>query len=273
MSLTTLTVTSREALTPGMVRVHFRADGTAAADAENTDRYVKLVFTASGEKLPSDTNLRELRASLPADEQPRVRTYTVRSADRDSGAVAIDFVTHSGPSVAAAWAEAAEPGDEIQVAGPGGAYVPDPEAHNLLVADPAGLPAALAAIERLPAGSRATLFAEVESPEHELPVRAKCVVEVHWCHSGAAPHDERESELVRRVLEWEWPEGRVKVFAHGERTTMMKDLRPHFRANGVSGKDLSVSGYWRQGFDEDSFQAGKRTDPLVRAAAEEDGKG
>ena len=128
MSLTTLTVTSREALTPGMVRVHFRADGAAVADAENTDRYVKLVFTASGEKLPADTNLRELRASLPADEQPRVRTYTVRSADSDSGAVAIDFVTHSGPSVAAAWAEAAEPGDEIQVAGPGGAYVPDPEA-------------------------------------------------------------------------------------------------------------------------------------------------
>lgn len=264
--LSTLTVDSSERISPSMLRVHFHSDTPAIAEASNADRYIKLVFPRDGRLLPPETNVRELRASLPADEQPVVRTYSVRSADAETLAVAVDFVLHTGHSVAAAWAESASRGDRIQVAGPGGNYVPDPEAHNLFVADDAGLPAALAGIEALPAGAVATLFAEVDSEADRLPVDASCELDVRWSYRNGTD----SSDLVDSVLAWAWPEGRVRVFAHGERTTMMQDLRPHFREHGVSGRDLSVSGYWRRGYDEDSFQAGKRTDPLVRAAAEED---
>ena len=263
--LNTLTLLSREHVSPNMVRLNFRAESPVFAEAPSTDSYIKLVFPADGQPLPEDTNLRELRASLPASEQPRVRTYTIRNVDRAENIVSVDFVTHEGESVAAAWAVSATEGDRIQVAGPGGVYRPDAEAHNLFVADDAGLPAALAGIEAIPEGGRATLFAEVESAEHVQPVECRGEVDVVWSYRNG----KETSDLVDNVLAWPWPDTRVRVFAHGERTTMMQDLRPHFRSHGVGGKDLSVSGYWRRGYDEDSFQAGKRTDPLVAAANSE----
>lgn len=266
--LNTLTVLSRENISPNMVRLNFQAESPVFAEAPSTDAYIKLIFPVDGNLLPEDTNLREYRASLPAGEQPRVRTYTIRKVDKSNNVVSVDFVTHDGASVAASWAVNAEAGDRIQVAGPGGVYVPDAGAHNLFVADDAGLPAALAGIEALPAGGKATLFAEVESPKHEQQVETQAEVEVVWCYRNGS----ETSDLVAKVLAWEWPKGRVRVFAHGERTTMMQDLRPHFRSHDVKGKDLSVSGYWRRGFDEDAFQAGKRTDPLVAAANEEAAK-
>ena len=260
--LRTLTLLSREYVSPNMVRLNFQADSPVFADAASTDSYIKLVFPADDTLFPEDTNLRELRASLRDSEQPRVRTYTIRKVDKSQNIVSVDFVTHDDESLAAAWAVSAEEGDRIQVAGPGGVYVPDAEAHNLFVVDDAGLPAALAGIEAIPEGGRATLFAEVDSPEHVQPVECRGEVEVVWSYRNGT----ESSDLVDNVLSWEWPDIRVRVFAHGERTTMMQDLRPHFRSHGVGGKDLSVSGYWRRGFDEDSFQAGKRTDPLVAAA-------
>lgn len=260
--LNTLTLLSREYVSPNMVRLNFQAESPVFADAPSTDSYIKLVFPVDGTLFPEDTNIRELRASLPDSEQPRVRTYTIRKIDRAQNIVSVDFVTHEGESVAASWAESAPEGERIQVAGPGGVYVPDPDAHNLFVADDAGLPAALAGIESISEGGRATLFAEVESPEHAQPVESRGEVEVVWSYRNGA----ETSDLVDKVLAWDWPNSRVRVFAHGERTTMMQDLRPHFRSHGVGGRDLSVSGYWRRGFDEDAFQAGKRTDPLVAAA-------
>ena len=260
--LNTLTLLSREYVSPNMVRLNFQAASPVFADAPSSDSYIKLVFPADGNLFAEDTNIRDLRASLPDSEQPRVRTYTIRKVDRAKNIVSVDFVTHSGESVAASWAVSAPEGERIQVAGPGGVYVPDAEAHNLFVADDAGLPAALAGIEALPAGGQATLFAEVESPEHTQPVESCGEVEVVWSYRNGS----ETSDLVDNVLAWDWPNTRVRVFAHGERTTMMRDLRPHFRSHGVGGKDLSVSGYWRRGFDEDAFQAGKRSDPLVAAA-------
>ena len=260
--LNTLTLLSREYVSPNMVRLNFQAASPVFADAPSSDSYIKLVFPADGNLFPEDTNIRDLRASLPDSEQPRVRTYTIRKVDRAKNIVSVDFVTHSGESVAASWAASAPEGERIQVAGPGGVYVPDAEAHNLFVADDAGLPAALAGIEALPAGGQATLFAEVESPQHTQPVESCGEVEVVWSYRNGS----ETSDLVDNVLAWDWPNTRVRVFAHGERTTMMRDLRPHFRSHGVGGKDLSVSGYWRLVFDEDAFQAGKRSDPLVAAA-------
>lgn len=266
--LNTLTVLSREYVSPNMVRIHFQAESRVFAEAPSTDAYIKLVFPVDGQWFPEDTNMRELRASLPDDQQPRVRTYTIRKVDEGANVVSVDFVTHEGSSVAASWAVDVAEGDRIQVAGPGGVFRPDAEAHNLFVADDAGLPAALAGIEALPAGAGATLFAEVETADHQQEFESVGEVDVVWCFRDGA----ETSDLVDKVLAWDWPDTRVRVFAHGERTTMMQDLRPHFRSHGVSGKDLSVSGYWRRGFDEDAFQAGKRSDPLVAAANEDEAK-
>ncbi|WRL65744.1 siderophore-interacting protein [Blastococcus brunescens] len=52
------------------------------------------------------------------------RTYTVRAWDAETGELTIDFVHHGDEGLAGPWAAAAQPGDVIQLMGPGGAYAP-----------------------------------------------------------------------------------------------------------------------------------------------------
>ena len=59
------------------------------------------------------------------------------------------------------------------------------------------------------------------------------------------------------VADLPWREGRVHVFAHGERGAV-KALRRVFTERGVPRSDLSLSGYWAYGRAEDRFQAEKR---------------
>ena len=78
-----LTVDSTEWLTSHLVRVN--ASGESLADFGGngyTDAYVKLLFVDSELGLEPPYDLAALRASLPADRRPVVRTYTVRRVDR-----------------------------------------------------------------------------------------------------------------------------------------------------------------------------------------------
>ena len=61
-----------------------------------------------------------------------------------------------------------------------------------------------------------------------------------------------------------WPEGRVQVFAHGERESM-KAVRALLKERGVPRGDFSLSGYWALGRTEDRFQAEKR-EPIGQIA-------
>jgi NADPH-dependent ferric siderophore reductase len=81
-------------------------------------------------------------------------------------------------------------------------------------------------------------------------------IELVWhVEPGTAPDTER---LARLVTSREWPEGRVQVFAHGERESI-KALRRVFKERAVPREQLSISGYWAYGRTEDTFQAEKRT--------------
>jgi hypothetical protein len=50
----------------------------------------------------------------------------------------------------------------------------------------------------------------------------------------------------------------VHAFVHGE-ANFVKALRRHLRVDrGLPMAQLSISGYWRRGRDEDGWQSGKR---------------
>jgi NADPH-dependent ferric siderophore reductase len=55
-----------------------------------------------------------------------------------------------------------------------------------------------------------------------------------------------------------WPDGAVQAFVHGE-ATFVKELRRFLRVEKrIPMPQLSISGYWRRGLNEDGWQAGKR---------------
>jgi NADPH-dependent ferric siderophore reductase len=274
----TFEVVRTEQLSPHVVRVVLGGSGfDTFVPNDFTDSYCKLVFvkgTVDVSALPTPLTLDSFR-ELPAEDQPLVRTYTVRWADPLRREIAIDFVVHGEHGVAGPWAVTAEPGQRAYLMGPSGAYAPDPEADwHLLAGDEAGLPAIGAALEALPADAIGKAFVEVSGPDDEIPVTAPPGVEVHWIHRGGRADlvgEDRAGDnapLIAAVKEADWLPGQVQVFIHGEAQAVMHNLRGYVRRERrVDAKWASISGYWRRGRTEETFRQWKAELAATEAAA------
>ncbi|OLF16249.1 siderophore-interacting protein [Actinophytocola xanthii] len=228
-----------ERLTPHMTRVVLGGPGLDGFGAgEYTDHYVKLLF-------PGDD-----------PERPRMRTYTVRRWDAQAGELWLDVLVHGDAGVAGPWAAQAKPGDTIQLLGPGGDYAPRADVDwHLLAGDESALPAIAASLERMPADARAHVFIEVEGPEEEQKLEAPADATIIWLHRGDAPAG---SALVPAVTALAFPAGTGQAFVHGE-AGFVKELRRLLLVErALPRADVSISGYWRLGHDEDRWQATKR---------------
>ncbi|WIE66470.1 siderophore-interacting protein [Curtobacterium sp. MCLR17_036] len=255
-----------ERLTPHMVRVHLGGpafdDFVAAADPAKvaaTDKYVKLLVAKPGLGLEPPFDLDALRETLPKQDRPSRRTYTVRSVDHDARTIAIDFVVHGDQGLAGPWAAAARPGDRLALSGPGGAYTPsaDPAVTHVLLGDDSALPAVSAALEAMPDSATGVALVEVAGPADEQQVAHPAGVDLRWLHrdaTGAAPG----TLLLEAARSLERASRPVQVFAHGERAAM-KAIRRLLQDDwGLEKSEMSLSAYWALGRAEDRFQEEKR---------------
>jgi NADPH-dependent ferric siderophore reductase len=262
-----LEVVRVERLTPHLVRVHLGGEGTRALLAEAvperlaaTDAYVKLMLPQPGSGVAPPFDLPALRATLPPEALPAVRTYTLRLADPAAGTAAIDFVVHGDEGLAGPWAASARPGDLIAASGPGGMFRPsaDADVTRVLLGDDSAVPAIAAALAAMPDGAGGVALIEVEGPADELPLAHPAGVEVRWIHRSRMPDAVPGAPLVAAARALARPDGEVEVFAHGERGAM-KELRALLQDGwGIDRRALSLSAYWALGRAEDLFQAEKR---------------
>ncbi|MFE1437687.1 siderophore-interacting protein [Streptomyces sp. NPDC058739] len=260
-------VVRTERLTPHLQRVVLGGDGLAEFSVgTHTDHYVKLLFPAEGVTYPEPYDLQRIREEFPREQWPVTRTYTVRAWDPEARELTLDFVVHGDEGLAGPWAIRVRPGATVRFLGPGGAYAPDPTADwHLLVGDESALPAIAAALEALPDDAEVRAFVEIAGPGEELKIDT--AAEVAWLHRGGRRIGEA---LVEAVHTLDWPEGRVHAFVHGE-ASWVKQLRHLLRVErGIPREDLSISGYWRLGHDEDGWQASKR-DWNARIELEQEG--
>lgn len=254
-----LAVVRREELSPHMVRIVAGGDGFA--DFVNNgfvDRYVKIVFPQPGVEYSSPLDLWSIRETMPREQWPFTRTYTIRWVDPVARELAIDFVVHGDEGLAGPWAAKAQPGDTLTFTGPGGAYNPAPDADWYLFAgDEAALPAIAACLESLPGEAAGLAFVEVDSDADIQPIAAPAGVKIHWLARNGVAAGESDV-LVQAVADAEWPAGRVDVFAHGERGYMKALRAVFFDQRGLERSQVSLSGYWAKGRVEDAFQAEKK---------------
>lgn len=246
-----------EQLTPHMVRVVVGGAGLAGLRAgDYTDHYVKILFPPPGVTYPEPFDVAAIRETLPREQWPVVRTYTIRKWLPEAQEMWIDFVVHGDTGIAGPWAVNARPGDTFRFNGPGGGYTPDPAAEwHLLAGDESALPAIAAALEGMPPGARVKAFIEVADPSEEQKLETQADAEVVWLHRGSSPIG---GPLVEAVRALEFPGPGVHVFVHGE-ASFVKELRGYFRKEKqLPMSQMSISGYWRQGMNEDGWQSSKR---------------
>jgi NADPH-dependent ferric siderophore reductase len=250
-------VTRVEQLTPHMVRVV--VGGAELAElpvGEYTDHYIKVLFPPSGVTYPEPFDLGDIRETMEQDAWPAVRTYTIRRWLPEIPELWVDFVVHGDEGVAGPWALRARPGDPFRFMGPGGGYAPDAEADwHLLAGDESALPAIAAALAGMQPGAQVRAYIEVADAGEVQKLDNPADAEITWLYRGGRPVGET---LVNAVRDLEFPAGQVHAFVHGE-ATFVKELRRYLRLDcGLPLSQLSISGYWRRGLNEDGWQAGKR---------------
>ncbi|HMR50436.1 MAG TPA: siderophore-interacting protein [Arachnia sp.] len=250
----TATVVDAEKVGPHMVRLTFNCPDLVGATLPHTDHYVKILFPPIGAGYSWPFDPEEIRATRPA-EAPVTRTYSVRSYDAATGTAKIDFVIHGDEGLAGPWAAKAQPGDQIGFYGPGGAWHPTDDYHHFVLAgDEAAAPAIAAALEALPEGATATAFVEIADGDSTFDMPEHDGVEVVWVTRDGEPYG---AALARTVRSVSFPGGRTGWFVHGV-AEMVKDLRRYlFVEKGVPRGDVSISGYWRTGMNEDGWQSSK----------------
>jgi NADPH-dependent ferric siderophore reductase len=229
------TVTATSWLTPSMVRVVVRGDdldgfGVGAF----TDHYVKCRF---GDKM---------------------RSYTVRAWDPENRLLTLDFVVHGDRGIAGPWAARAKPGDALELAGPGGAYTPSPEADwHLLVGDDAVIPAIAVSLSRVPAGVPVVAVVEVAGPDHHQPLESPGDLEVVWLHraNDAGEDPSLQLDAVRALS---LPTGDGHAFVHGEATAVRLIRRHLVLERGMPLGSLSATGYWKLRRTDEQWRSEKR---------------
>jgi NADPH-dependent ferric siderophore reductase len=255
-----------ERLSPHMVRVHLGGPafedfvaGAAPEALAATDTYVKLLLAKPELGLEPPYDLEALRETLPKQDRPARRTYTVRAVDHGTRTIAIDFVVHGDDGLAGPWAASAQPGDRLALSGPGGGYAPsdDPAVTHVLLGDDSALPAIGAALEAMHASATGVALVEVAGPGDEQAIRHPAGVDLRWLHrdaTGAEPG----TLLLAAAGALPRPSSPVQVFAHGERAAMKAIRRLLQDEWQLEKRDLSLSAYWALGRAEDRFQEEKR---------------
>ncbi len=249
------TITAKEWISPDMVRLHATAPGLIGAALDKTDHYIKILLVPAGAPYSWPFDMAQVKDVYPKQWRPVTRTYTLRSVDTATGDIVVDFAVHGDAGLAAPWARDVEVGTEFGFMGPGGKWAPSPSYdHFVFAGDETAAPAIAAGLEKVPAGSTAVAFIEIEAPGRELPMPEGEGLDIRWVYrEGAMPG----RKLVEAVRSYAPPAGYVGWFVHGV-AEMVKDIRRLlFVERGVSKRDVSISGYWRLKMTEDQWQATK----------------
>ncbi|WP_422049678.1 siderophore-interacting protein [Shimia sp.] len=245
-----LEVLRTEQITPNMLRVTLGGADLAGFPEGREGGYIKLLFPEAPHSTP---------------ERPVMRTYSIRAFDAAQGILSVDFALHGDAGgVATEWAQGAQPGDQIMIAGPGSIRMNDPEADwHLLAADMTGIPALMCNLDRLPESATGYVVVEITSEADKQPLSLPAGMAVQWIVNPTP--DQTKGRLVEAIKALPWGEGRVSVWTACEFDSM-RALRSYYRTDrGVDRDQIYLSSYWRAGRTEDQHKIDKQADSKAAA--------
>lgn len=245
-----LTVRRITRIAPRMTRLVAGGPGVAHLWPDgSTDTYVRLVFPRPGVRYPHGLDLRRIRAELPRSAWPRMRTYTIRSFDPVARELAVDIVDHGCRGLTPPWLARLTVGDPVLLHDARGKYRPDPGADwHLLAGDATALPAIAVTLQAMAPGTRVTALIEVTDRADEQVLPTAADADIRWLHRS------RGETLTEAVRSLPCRPGVMQAFVHGEGGAM-RELRRHLlHERRVRPELLSLSGYWRQGLDDEQWR-------------------
>jgi NADPH-dependent ferric siderophore reductase len=258
-----LQVVRTRRLGPSLVRVTFGGDELHAFHSDGCDQSLSLFLPHPGQSEPVvplelDDGWWQAWRDLPEEVRAVMRSYTLRALRREPDEIDIDFVLHTPAGPASTWAARAAPGDRVLVLGPAVAdnrairFRPPADADLVVMwGDESAVPAATAALESLPAGTRARVWLEVPDAGDIQDVATDADAEITWLvrHDGSPMGVDAVRAARLPAAE------RPYVWIAGE-SGQVKALRRHFVGEcGVDRRRVTFVGYWRRGMTEEQVRA------------------
>ncbi|HEY5787177.1 MAG TPA: siderophore-interacting protein [Microlunatus sp.] len=233
------------ALTPHMIRIVFGGDDLRrfVSSGDPDERLVVVLPRAGQREAPAPVRQDDGTLDYPDENEPEMRSYTVRRVEPASGELVIDFVRHEG-GAAATWAIQALVGDVVYLSPAGGWYKPPADATwQLLMADMTALPALGRILEELPEPQRALVLAEVTEPSDSQRIDSAADVTYTWLPGTGNGHS--RSRLLQALREIELPEGPGYIWFAGE-AAESRAVRKYVRRElGWPTERFTILGYWR----------------------------
>jgi len=244
------TVVHSQDLSVNMRRIVLASEGLTHFPQVKPGAYIKLLFNLNGTPVVSTPG---------SADDIMLRTYTVRSLDKQNGQLTLDFVLHteqadSGP--ASNWASKAKVGDTIYFSGPGSTKTLT-ENHDwvLLAGDMTALPSIESYLEILPEDCKGYALIKVNQEQDIRPLKKTQGIELIWLTQA-------QQQLVDVIRQLRKPEGKAAIWAASE-FTQMRQMRQLFSNEwNISRNDYYISSYWKQGRSEEQHKIDKRKDQL-----------
>lgn len=236
-----------ERVGPRLIRVTLAGPELEGFVVEEPAASVRVLLPPPGERelvLPV-WNGNEFR--LPDGRRAPIRTLTPRRVDPDALELDVDIVVHGG-GAASAWAQAAAPGDEAAVSGPGRGYAVDPAARAYLLAgDETAIPAISQLLEAIPAEASVQVRVEVAEPSGRIELPRHPGAAVEWCDlaEGGTAGDALVAAVRAANIGAD-----THVWVAGEAAAVQRVRRHLFDERGLPRSQGHVRGYWKWGRSE-----------------------
>ncbi|MBP6018052.1 MAG: siderophore-interacting protein [Burkholderiaceae bacterium] len=233
-------------LSPSMRRITLTGDDLSGFLSASFDDHIKLMVPEVVGETPNVPTVGP--AGLIFEEgkpKPAMRDYTPRRYDPATNELDIDFVLHhEGP--ATDWANHAEPGHFVGIAGPRGSFViPTAFDWHLLIGDETAIPAISRRLEELPEAAKAIVVIKTVMDDAKLELTGQCTLDVHWV-SQAAPTTSGMGALESAVRSITLPDGEGYVWAAGEYSDI-KAVRQYLTDElGIDKSRIRAASYWRK---------------------------
>ena len=235
------TLTSREWVTPGYVRVRVEGADLVGFGSRGHDDHIRIFLPEAG--TPTPRTVEEMRAAPSREFTP-----LYWGDDGETGWLDLEFAVHGDEGVAGVWAASAPLGSLMGVGGPRGSLrISGAPGAWLLAGDETAIPQIRRYAAAIAEGTPATILIEVADAAHEVPIDAPSV---EYVHRGDAPAGAALAARLDALTPQDRPEGDVFAFIAAEQTIVKTGRALLVDRWGIEAERFIVKGYWKRGESE-----------------------
>ena len=221
-------------LGPHMRRVTLTGEVLKDFPLDQESAHFKAIFPQPGQAKP--------KLGIYPGFKKWMRSYTIRAFNKQAKALTVDFAVNDHRGLGTNWANNAQVGDYLGIAGPGDTKHTNYDADwHLFVADLTALPAAAAVLEKLPENAKGTALLQVPTEQDKQSINSPKDIDITWVINP----DVTTNVLLETVQDTPWLTGEPAIFIATE-SSQMKTIKRFVKSMpGYTSKQTYASGYWK----------------------------